>query len=161
MFADVPFMPWIDHLPEIGDPIRRDRAKLCELASEAAELERHALALRAQVQAGQVELLTKTMRHWTLADIQTAAEAANRSNPMASAKAKVADATLRGRLELLDGWHLAAEALQTFELAGVICQHNLLSTASDEERRQTLARVMDWWNHAGRPVCERLAMAVK
>jgi hypothetical protein len=104
------------------------------------------------VRAGQTELLTKAMKLWSLAEIQAAAQAADRADPMTLARAQVEDAALRA----LDGWHLASEALQSFETAGVIRQHNLLSTASDEERAQTLARVLAWWNHAGRPVCERL-----
>ena len=63
MILETPFMPWIDHLPEVGDPIRKERAKLLEVAEQAAELERHALALRAQVEAGQAVLLTKVMQH--------------------------------------------------------------------------------------------------
>ena len=76
MFSDAPFMPWIDHLVKVGDPIRNDRAKLREVAEQAAELERHAAALRGQVTTGQANLLMKVMRHWTLADIQVAAEQA-------------------------------------------------------------------------------------
>ena len=38
MSAELPFMAWHDHLPEVGDPLRSDRAKLQELAEQAAEL---------------------------------------------------------------------------------------------------------------------------
>jgi hypothetical protein len=157
MPADLSFMAWVDHLPEVGDPIRRERAKLQELAEQVAELERHAAALRVQVRAGEVKLVLKASKHWTLADVQAATEAADRADRLALARAKVEDATLRACLQPLDGWHLATEALQAFE-AGVIRQHNLLDAASDEERSQTLARVLAWWNLAGRPVCERLAL---
>lgn len=158
MFADTPFMPWIDYLPEVGDPIRNERAKLRELACEAFELERTAAAQLAKVRAGQAELLAKAMRLWTLAEIQKAAQAADRADPMFSLRAQVEDDALRERLQLLDGWQLASDALQVFKTAGVIRQQNLLSTASDEERMQTLARVLAWWNHAARPVFERLAV---
>jgi hypothetical protein len=151
-------MAWIDYLPEVGDPIRRDRAKLHELAEQAAELERHAVALRGLVRAGQAELLAKVMRRWTLADIQSAAQAADRADPVTVARAQVEDAALRERLRSLDGWHLASEALQAFDDAVVIRQPNLLGSATEEERSQTLARVLAWWNHAGRPVCERLGV---
>lgn len=161
MSAEMPFMAWLDHLPEVGDPLRLDRAKLQELAEQATELERSAAALRARVHSGQTELVIRTMKHWTLADIQTAAVAADRADPKTVARAQVQDEALRARLYPLDGWHLASEALQAFESAGVIRQHNLMSTASEEERLQTLARVLDWWNHAGRPVCERLGREVE
>ena len=29
---------------------------------------------------------------------------------------------------------------------GIVRQHNLLATASDEERRETIERLIDWWN---------------
>ena len=158
MNFDTPFMPWIDHLPEVGDPIRRERAKLLELAEQAAELERHAAAVRALVQSGQAELMTKVMKHWTLADIQSAAQAADRLDPAARARAEVDDTPLRERLQQFDGWQLASEALTTFQAARVIRQEDLLTSATDAERRRTLERVLAWWDHAARPVCRRLAV---
>ena len=158
MAVDTPFMPWLDHLAELGDPLRRDRAELLAIAQQAIDLERRALALRARLAVGQSALLQRVMKHWTLADIQAASDAAGRADPLAAVRDQVDDAALRGCVRALDGWHLAAEALQAFDQAGVIRQHNLLSTATDDERRQTLARVLAWWNHVGRPVCERLAV---
>lgn len=149
-----PFMPWIDTLPAVGDPIRRDRDRLRELATQVIELERHAADIRERVRASQGTLLTTAMQHWTLAEIQ----AAERAHPLNAALAEVNDTALREQLRALDGWHLASEALQAFNAARVIRQRNLLSTASDEERRKTLARVLAWWNHAAKPVCERLAV---
>ncbi len=29
----------------------------------------------------------------------------------------------------------------------IVQQHNLLSTASDQERQETIARLIDWWNN--------------
>lgn len=69
----------------------------------------------------------------------------------------VRDAQLRAALALLDGEHLAAQALLAFCQGAVIRQHNLLSTATDEERRATLNRLISWWNLAAAPVIERLA----
>lgn len=158
MAADTPFMPWLDHLAELGDPLRRDRAELLAIAQQAIDLERRALALRARLAVGQTALMKRVMKHWTLADLQTASEAASHANPLAVLRDQVDDPPLRERMRALDDWHLAAEALQVFDQAGVIRQHNLLSTATDDERRQTLARVLAWWNHVGRPACERLAM---
>lgn len=157
MILETPFMPWIDHLPEVGDPIRKERAKLLEVAEQAAELERHALALRAQVEAGQAVLLTKVMQHWTLLDIQRASEHAESRSPNAVLLRHIEDHKLRDELRKLDGTHLAAEALKAFHDGGVIGQHNLLSTASDDERRAALERVLKWWNLAGAPVYDRLA----
>lgn len=156
MSGDAPFMAWIDHLPEVGDPIRRERARLLELAQEAASLERHALALRHQVVAARDALTQRVLKHWTLADVQKAVERAEHLDLMATIRGRVDDDALRRQLQTLDGWQLATEALQVFDQARVIRHHGLLSSASDEERRQTLARVLDWWNHAARPVCERL-----
>lgn len=150
------FMPWVDHLPEVGDPIRRERAKLVEAAQEAIELERHAVDLRVQVASGQVQLLQRVMGYWTLADIQQAAETADRHDAAGAQRARVGDLGLREQLRTLDGWHLGIEALRAFH-AGVILRPDLLTTATDEERLQTLVRVVAWWNLAGAPVYERLA----
>lgn len=143
---------------EVGGPIQRERAKLQELAQRAVDLEREACALRDQVAMGHAALLLKVMKHWTLADIQDACEKVRHIDPMAAIRAQVDDSGLRERINALDGWHLAAEALQIFDQAGVLRQHNLLSTATEEERAQTLGRVLAWWNHVGRPVCDRLAL---
>lgn len=159
MLLDTPFMPWIDHLPEVGDPIRKERAKLLEVAEQAAELERHALALRAQVEAGQAALLTKVMQHWTLQDIQRASDRADSQNHSAALLRHIDAHKLRDALRKLDGTHLAAEALRAFHEGEVIGQHNLLSTATDDERRAALERVLKWWNLAGVPVYDRLAAA--
>lgn len=34
----------------------------------------------------------------------------------------------------------------------VVQQHNLLSTATEEERKATISRHIDWWNHTALPV---------
>lgn len=158
MPGDIPFMPWIDHLPQVGDPIQKERSKLRELAQRAVDLEREARALREQVAMGQSAVLLKAMRHWTLADIQDACEKVRDIDPVATIRAQVDDGALRERINSLDGWHLASEALQIFDQADVLRQHNLLSTATEEECAQALGRVLAWWNHVGRPVCERLAV---
>lgn len=158
MPGDTPFMPWINHLHEVGDPIQKERGKLRELAQRAVDLEREACALRDQVAMGQAALLLKAMKHWTLADIQDACEKVRDIDPVATIRAQVDDSALRERINALDGWHLASEALQIFDQADVLRQHNLLSTATEEERAQALGRVLAWWNHVGRPVCERLAV---
>lgn len=155
------FMGWVDHLPEVGDPIRTERSKLLELARQATELERSALEMRAHVLAGQAELLAKVMQHWTPADTERARDQADKIGGSARLNAvllcQLQDAPLFEQLCRLDGMHLAAEALRAFSDGGVIGQHNLLSTATDAERRATLARVLAWWNVAGVPVYDRLS----
>lgn len=43
----------------------------------------------------------------------------------------------------------APDLLATLKQAGdCFGQHNLLSTATDEERREALKRFFTWWNHA-------------
>lgn len=156
MHSEPPFMAWIDELPELGDPIRRERETLHQLAKEAATLERHATTLRHQLAGGQRALLLKVMKHWTLADIQTASEVADSRHPMAGARASVRDPELRKLLHSLDGWHLASEALLVFHDAAVVGRQDLVSTGCEEDCRQALSRVLDWWNLIARPVCERL-----
>lgn len=149
------FMPWIDKLHEVGEPIRRRRAELEELAREAAELEWHAASLRTKLAEGEAELLQAVMRHWTLADIQAAAEAVRCADPLTPAREQINDTALRGAVARLDGWQLASEALRVFHDAGVLRQHNLLSSATDDERLQALERVLTWWNWIARPVYDR------
>jgi hypothetical protein len=38
--------------------------------------------------------------------------------------------------------------------SAIVQQHNLLSTATDEERRQTIDRLIDWWDHVALPVLD-------
>lgn len=159
MILDTPFMSWIDYLPEVGDPIRKERSKLLELAEQAAELERHALALRAQVETGQALLLDRVMKQWTLYDIQRASDQAESRCANAGVLRNIEDKDLLGTLRRLDGTHLAAEALRAFHDGGVLGRHDLLSTAGDGERRAALQRVLTWWNLAGSPVYYRLFAA--
>ena len=62
---------------------------------------------------------------------------------------------MRDELRRLDGTDLAAEALKAFHDGDVIGQHNLLSTATDDERRAALERVLKWWNLGSTTVCAR------
>lgn len=151
------FMPWVDRLPDVGEAALFRRGEVYQLVREAAALERQAVTLMAQARGGQAEFLAEVMQRWTVAEIQSAALQTDPGDPAFLARAQVEDPPLRQRLFRLDGSHLASEALQAFQGAQVIRQHNLLSSASDEDRRQTLARVLAWWNHAARPVCERLS----
>ena len=77
------FMPWVDLLPEVGDPIRNERNKLAAKLASAEELEKQAAALRAGVREGRAALLDRIMKQWALHDIEQAATAAaDRGQPM-------------------------------------------------------------------------------
>lgn len=154
------FMRWVDLLPEVGDPLRRDRDRILGDAEQARSLELHALALRRKVREGQDELLKRALKRWTLLEIESAssrAEALDVARQLAPASApNASDDRMQRALSRLDGLHLAAEAISAFRRGGVIRQHNLMSTASEADRLATLNRLLDWWNLAARPVFERL-----
>ena len=50
----------------------------------------------------------------------------------------------------------AIDILKSFKSDGVIRQHNLLSTATDKERRETIKRVLDWWNFKAVPFLDKI-----
>lgn len=56
----------------------------------------------------------------------------------------------------VDGAPSPLEVLQAFHAGRVIRQHNLFSTATEEEQRATLHRVFDWWNYGAVPLLTRL-----
>ena len=77
-------MPWIEHLPAVGDCFQQDIAALQDLADQAIELERRAMALRSQIAAKQTRLLFLVMQGWSHHDIQLAklAERLQRQAPL-------------------------------------------------------------------------------
>lgn len=152
---DAPFMPWIDQLPEVGDRIRNERARLLELAGEAADLERHALALRHKVAAGEAELLCRVLNHWTPEDIARAKARAVRFDSNARAVGDAGATKLGVALSQLDGNHLAVEAVQAFAAGDVLGTIDP-ATATADECRDALQRLALWWTVAGQPVCRRL-----
>lgn len=149
------YMPWVDLLPEVGDPIRNERDKLAATLTEAEELEKRAAALRAGVREGRAAFFGRVMKQWTLHDIEQAATAAgDRGQPFPTGF--VNDGELREALRALDGAPSPLEVLQAFHAGRVIRQHNLFSTATEEEHRATLHRVFDWWNYGAVPLLTRL-----
>lgn len=66
------FMPWLDALPEVGDPICSTRDELAAMLEQANELESRAMALRATVEAGRKALLVRVLQRWTLRDLESA-----------------------------------------------------------------------------------------
>ncbi len=145
------FMPWVDFLPEIGTPILKERDKLAGVLSEADRLEQLAATLRESVRDGRAELFDGIAKRWTLFDIESAARRAG-INGQPFPDGAVTDPKLREALRALDGGLFPLAALQAFESGQVVRQHNLLSTATDAECRETLDRVLTWWNLAAVPV---------
>ena len=95
------------------------------------------------------------MKQWTLHDIEQAATAAaDRGQPFPPGFVK--DGELREALRALDGAPSPLEVLQAFHAGRVIRQHNLFSTATEDEQRETLHRVFDWWNYGAVPLLTRL-----
>lgn len=71
------FMPWVDALHEVGQPIKSARDALAVKLQEADELEARARALRAEVSAGHDALLGRIMKTWTLAELERAGNIAD------------------------------------------------------------------------------------
>lgn len=70
------FMPWVDHLPEVGTPILAERDRMAGVMAEAAQLEQQAAALRAGVRWCHADLFDRIAADWTPADIEGAAHRA-------------------------------------------------------------------------------------
>lgn len=148
------FMPWIDKLPEVGNPILDERKRLQELSFDAQALERKALAIRAQVEAGKADLLKRVTKEWTLLQIETAGNAATADSLRAQLIEKVPDHQVRDELRKLDGFHTAGEALRCFKRAGVIRTDTENATA--QELRESAERLQHWVSFAVLPVLDRV-----
>lgn len=148
------FMPWILHLPELGDPIRAERERLAAKLQEAHELERQAARLVQEVRAGEQLLMAKVTKSWSLFDIESAGRRAG-AEGRTLALSTVRDAVLRAALQAGDEHLTAGQAVRIFGDADVI-DIDALSLASAQERTETLERVAAWWNFAGRHVYARL-----
>ena len=150
------FMPWIDKLPEVGDPILKERKRLQGMVYDAQALERKALALRAQVEAGKSALLERVTKEWTLLQIEQAANAADRDSLRAQLIAQISDPTVRAALSSLDGYHTGAEALRVFKLAGVVRGDELAAKGTEAELREMALRLTQWASFALLPVLDRV-----
>ncbi len=144
MKKNPPYMPWLDRLPEVGTPLLDKRDELARKLDEARALEAQAAALRDSVKEGRAELLARLMTTWSLAEIQAAYDRTE-SQLYPVPLATVNDAELRACISAHEGQASMHDALNLFGTQ-VVRQHNLLSTATDTERRATLARALDWWN---------------
>jgi hypothetical protein len=72
----------------------------------------------------------------------------------------VIDITVEPRVARYDpGTLLLWSALRA--AAGVLGQHNLLTTASDEERREAIERFCAWWNRTALPMLEAVEWAME
>ena len=149
------FLPWIDHLFEVGERVRRLRAKALETATEAVVLEQHALGLRRHVHAACKEIDAAVERNWTAAEVSAARQCAElRSVHLLQLRA-VDSAALARELAPLDGTHLASEAITAFSAVALP-----EPGAPEDEVRAALERVRQWWLIAGAPVAAR-AKAVR
>lgn len=145
------FLPWLDHLPEVGDRLRKMRAHALDTAAEAAALELHAARLRRHVDEERAAILKSVDSLWSPADVARAVEAAELRSVTYRQLRAVPDAALASAMESLDGTHLASEALAAFaavRLPG--------ADASEAEVREALARVRAWLDLAASPVLARL-----
>jgi hypothetical protein len=150
----ISFMPWIDKLPEVGDKITHERNRLAERLAIAEKLEKEAAVIRAEVKTDRAALVGKVAEYWSLGEIERAANAATQSGPVPLAC--VEDEYLRSVLIGLDGGASALDLLRAFREACVVRQHNLTSTATAQEQRATIQRVLDWWNFGVYPLLLRL-----
>lgn len=65
-------MPWIDQLPEVGDPIRAERARIADLLDEATRKQRELFELRRRVYTQSVALTQRVAELWTPEEIERA-----------------------------------------------------------------------------------------
>lgn len=71
-------MQWIEHLPEVGDPIRRKQAEIARLLDEAADLEAQAKARKADAYRAGLALMADCRRLWSDEEIRAAQDRAGR-----------------------------------------------------------------------------------
>jgi hypothetical protein len=140
------FLPWVDMLAEVGSPIIKQRDQAAALLAEADALERQADELRRAAVAARAPLLERVMKNWSLAELE---QAANRAESITHPVPLhcIEDAELRNAIRALEGTQGPLDVLRLYNQK-VIRQHNLLSTATEDERRATLARALNWWNFA-------------
>lgn len=148
------FMPWVDLLPEVGDPIRSERDKLAATLAEADALEVRAAELRRAAITARGPLLARALTLWSLAELEDAgnrAEAITHPVPLRC----IEDYELRDAIRALEGAQGPLDVLRLFSQK-VIRQHNLMTTATEDERSATLHRALNWWNFAVVPMLERM-----
>lgn len=148
-------MTWIDLLPNVDRSLLLDRDRLALKLTQACALEKHAAMLRAGAKVARALLIEQIVNRWPLQDIENAARASGECLEPFPEGYTPPDPFLR---DLLRDLHVSASALdvlRAFAGGQVIRQHNLLSTATEEERRETLSRVLDWWNFGAVPVLAR------
>lgn len=148
------FLPWVDMLAEVGSPIIQQRDKAAALLAEADALERQAAELRRAAVAARAPLLERILKNWSLAELEQAANNAERITHPIPLHC-IEDAELRNAIRALEGAQGPLDVLRLFNKT-VIRQHNLMSTATDAERRATLIRALNWWNFAVVPMLERM-----
>lgn len=71
-------MQWIEHLPEVGEPIRKRQAAIVAMMDEAAALEEQAQARRAAAYRAALILTGDCRKNWTDEEIRAAQDRAGR-----------------------------------------------------------------------------------
>ncbi|KWZ39563.1 hypothetical protein WS72_19340 [Burkholderia savannae] len=145
------FMAWVDRLPEVGTPILNRRDALARMILEAEQMEQIAAQLREKVRSRSLHLSDSIGAIWKRDEIERA-----RQSPAGPA----INAELAALLSHLDCTTGPLDVLRLFKAARVIRQANLFSTATQQERDDTLNRVFDWWNFAAVPLLDRIGSKV-
>jgi non-ribosomal peptide synthetase component F len=148
------FMPWVQYLPEVGDPIQKRRESLTAKLNLAYLLERRAAQLVAEARAGERELTASIAENWSPREIEDAERRAG-IDRQSLALATIRDDSLRVALQAGDSHLPASEAIRVFGAAEVL-RIETVWNANDVERLATLDRVIAWWTFAGKPVYDRM-----
>lgn len=150
------FMPWVDLLNHVDQPILNERDRLAKLLEAADTLEVQADQLRKDAHRARAVLLLHVTKNWSMDEMRAAlrqAESLIHLIPLQN----IEDADLRDAIRSLEGIQSPIDVLNLFQ-AHVIRQHNLLSTATDAERIEALRRALTWWNFAASPLMKRLGV---
>lgn len=150
------YMPWVDLLTKVHQPILYQRDRIADILELADSLEARAAGLRKDAQRARALLLIRLLKTWSQSEVK---EAAHRAESMTHPIPLhcIEDAELRGAIRALEGAQSPLDVLNLFH-AQVIRQHNLLSTATEAERNDTLRRALNWWNFAVLPMLERMGL---
>ncbi|HHV7523685.1 TPA: stable inheritance protein KleA [Burkholderia orbicola] len=141
------FMAWVDRLPEVGTPILNRRDALATMIREAEQLEQIAAQLRATVRNRSLHLSDAIGASWKRDEVERAQQ---------SPAGPAINGELAALLSHFNDTAGPLDVLRIFKAARVIRQANLFSTATQQERDDTLHRVFDWWNFAAVPLLDQI-----
>lgn len=140
------FLGWLDHLKGTTESLRRRRDLIAEVCAEAAELERHAILLRARARDMEKDLLNSALSQWSLEELQHASESMRRQSTREAELNRIDHEPLRSAARAIDPAALSSEALLAFS------QGQILAEGQPEI---VVQRVRQWWALCGQPVLER------